>query len=310
MGDVGLKNYTVSDVRVLDYMQWHLPGPTQHRDMGRVTEVRADGARIQIHDEPNGLIAFHSKEGSVTLDFAAAEKIQKFEHSARILMAGGQNVLLRFDQANWISDDVVEIYGFGGIHLPPPPQARGPVQQGLQDAVADRRLGAEVAIRGPRAQEDAVNVLSYDDLQVRVAQPNGPMTPENPLEIRVEANLTEGRTVALNLDPSLLPSLKSELVLRYFNEQDDGTRTEVVFRQASNLQDILDPTDDGGQPEYWVTRDADGLHVLVSVPHWSIHVFTVGGIAILEPNIMVGLVAGLAATGLAGVAMFARRRDA
>jgi len=98
--------------------------------------------------------------------------------------------------------------------------------------------------------------------------------------------------------------------LRYFDRNDDGTRTEVVIREASSIDDVLNSNDDAGQPEYWITQDLDGTqHVLVSIPHFSVHELTIASIGgVLAPSVMVGLGVGLAGTLVAAIVLFRPRR--
>jgi hypothetical protein len=156
-----------------------------------------------------------------------------------------------------------------------------------------------------------VQVLAYDDLDVQVNLPAAAGAGV-PIAVRLSANLTEGRTIILHVDPALLGnSTEDRLDLHYFDDHEDGTQTEVVFARAASLADVLDPTDDGGRPEYWVVSDADGLQVLVSVPHWSVHTVVLSGLgAILQPSVLVGIVAGSAGIAVAAVAMFWPRRRA
>ena len=80
---------------------------------------------------------------------------------------------------------------------------------------------------------------------------------------------------------------------------------------AADLTDILDPDDDGGQPEYWVVRDADGIQLMVSVPHWSVHAITVSsfGAFVTQPSVLLGIGAGVVGVGVAALLMLRPRKD-
>ncbi len=159
-----------------------------------------------------------------------------------------------------------------------------------------------------------VEVTEYDDMEVQVAAPDE-LVGDSILEIQVSAELDAGRTVVLDLDPALLDGLSvsatSALKLRYFDLNDDGTRTEVVFGMADGgLKDVLDPTDDAGQPEYWIVQDADGIQVLVSFPHWSTHIVTLQNVAeyLTQPSVLIGIAAGLGGVMVAAATMLLPRR--
>jgi hypothetical protein len=185
---------------------------------------------------------------------------------------------------------------------------RDALREALKDGKRRSKVGAEIALT--RGEGDkGVQVLSYDNVTVKVRGTDRVARPGNPINITLSSNLTEGRTFAFTLNRSLLPSDDPDrLVLRYFDVHADGN-TEVKFQRADSLADVLDPTNDAGQPEYWVVKDSNGLQVLVSVPHWSTHVVTLGGLdAIVPPSALVGLFAGVLASGIAAVALFVPRR--
>ncbi len=220
------------------------------------------------------------------------------------------------------------------------------VDEALERAEADRHLGAKVSIRklpasfvaardagftgemaggqspsapvspsgGAERTVSDVEVTEYDDMEVQVAAPDE-LVGDSILEIQVSAELDAGRTVVLDLDPALLDGLSvsatSALKLRYFDLNDDGTRTEVVFGMADGgLKDVLDPTDDAGQPEYWIVQDADGIQVLVSFPHWSTHIVTLQNVAeyLTQPSVLIGIAAGLGGVMVAAATMLLPRR--
>ncbi len=310
---LGFSNYTVSGQLVLQKVEWHVAQvPTVKRD-GSILVARVGDERIVMHDEPGGLLAFKLENSTATLVFPSDATVTVGAGHARVLLADGRVAMVRYDHASWSADHLsVMISGFGAFHVPPADakDERGPEDREdhleVEKAIEDRRLGAQVAV-GDEDVPDEVEVLSYDDVQVNVSKPDGKATPSDPLRIRVEADLAEGRTVSVDIAGKLLSARSADqVILHYYDVNDDGTETEVVLVKASDINDVLDPTDDEGQPEYWVVFDGEGAHILVSVPHWSIHVFTVAAVPL--PNVMVGLVVGIGITVLAAVGLFMRRR--
>lgn len=175
-------------------------------------------------------------------------------------------------------------------------QIRGDAPDERDRAVENRKVAAHVRDR---------DVEAYEDIRIAVEKPER-ATPETPYRVVFDANFTEGRTIVLDVEPRLISGV---MQLRYFDINDDGTETEVVFRQASSLEDVLEPTDDAGQPEYWVVRDTDGLQVMVSVPNWSAHAVTLAGFGeVVQPTVLIGLVAGVGVTICAAVALFRPRQ--
>ncbi|MEK6985956.1 MAG: hypothetical protein AABX89_06215 [Candidatus Thermoplasmatota archaeon] len=186
-------------------------------------------------------------------------------------------------------------------------EAREAFKEALGAALDKRRLGAEVAVASTEGTTTS-SILTYDDVAVEVG--TGQATVADPLTITLSSELAEGRAFSFHLNGSLVPGGEEGLRVQYFDVVDAG-QTEVILRKATDLADVLNPADDGGQPEYWIVEDADGLQLLVSVPHWSTHVLSITGLPVpLTPTLLLGVVAGIAASILAGVALFVpRRRD-
>lgn len=325
-----LVNYTIAGTLALAALNLDLDGANLSlQRAGSTLFVRDGESELRLHDEPNGLIRFKASDGNVTLVFPAEATIERSEHGARIGYGDRREGHLLADNATWLANGTVRLQGFFAFHMPPaganqPPEA--PVAQEakerVQDAIERRGIGAEVVVRGPAASGAAlvqsvapVEVLAYDDVEVHVEVPPQAADAATPLRVVVSSELDEGRTIVLDLDASLLESTDpADLVLRYFDlhNQTDGStlETEVIFRQAASLQDILDAGDDTGQPEYWVVEDANGVQVLVSVPHWSAHAITVSSLVqtLDAPSVIVGVSLGAFMTVTFGLALFWPRR--
>ncbi|MEM0493032.1 MAG: carboxypeptidase-like regulatory domain-containing protein [Candidatus Thermoplasmatota archaeon] len=74
------------------------------------------------------------------------------------------------------------------------------------------------------------------------------------------------KTVAINIDPEFFATLDKPFVVNY-----DG----VSISPASNLSDVLNPDDDGLEPEYLLVIGKDSIQLLVSIPHFSEHIITI-----------------------------------
>lgn len=299
--------------------------------------VRATGAALRLgdadtelvlHDDATGLVRLKGEDGSLLLVLPVGTRVDRTDDGtvARLQYADGRIAHLRIGNATWLDGRTVLAEGFAALLVNPPeekPGHDGQVQGEVKDAIEERKVGAEITLHAPPAPgaaaaqgNSSVDILAYDDVQVEVHMPAGAVaTPDAPIRVEVSADLKEGRTIVLNVNRSLLEATDPQaLVLRYFDlhEQADGStlETEVVFHQASSLQDVLDARDDSGQPEYWVVQDANGVQVLASVPHWSAHAITIGSLAVLHvtPNVAIGIVAGVAGSVVAAVAMLWPRR--
>ena len=307
----GLANYTVGGVLAIRELRIEPMADAEMSRHGSVLRVRADETRLEIHDEPGGLLRFRGgNETLITLAFPADARVEADGPGYRVSYAGGARALLVAAPGNATVDgSTLSARGFLSFHLAPPKEAAGGAAP-TATPEQRRHLGAEISLRRPAAGEEPVQVLAYDDLEVEVSMPEG---ASRTVRLELDANVTEGRTVAIDVDAAVLETSDPErIVMRYFDVHEDGAETEVVFKRAGSLADVLDPTDDGGQPEYWIVSDGDGHHILVSVPHWSIHAVTVQGLGeLVQPSVLVGVVAAGAGIALATVLMFAprRRRD-
>lgn len=321
-----LLDYTVRGVPVLDEARYL--GDAGDRRVSlhggdRVLEIRWGEDRVRVHDNPTGLMQFKAEddedeahEGNATpggflFDFVDAAVITRTDDGARIAIDGRQAILVA-PHAEWADNDTVLVAGFASLHLPVRGglgEARGEHDDAIEEAIAARRVAAQVALGNAGVtgvapgQNGSVDVLAFDDVEVSAS---GSGSPDDPFRVLVDAELDEGRTIAIEV-ADVQPG--QGLDLAYYDVQDDGTRTQVVFTMADSLQDVLDPTDDEGQPEYWIVHDADGAQVLVSVPHWSIHEVTLAiGDFVTQPSVIAGAIAGVLGTAVAATAMLWPRR--
>lgn len=324
-----LLGYEVAGHPVLDSL--HLETGSENltvRATGSALRLGDADTELLLHDDPTGLVRLKGGDGSLLLVLPAGTRVDRTDDGtvARLVYADGRIAHLRIGNATWLDARTVLAEGFAALLVQPPEEKSGhsdEVQAVVKDAIEERKVGAEITLHGPAAPglaaahgTPAVEVLEYDDLQVEVSLPAGERaTPDAPIRVELSADLSEGRTIVLNVNRSLLEATDPEaLVLRYFDlhEQADGTilETEVVFHQAASLEDVLDPTDDSGSPEFWVVEDSNGVQLLASVPHWSAHAITIGSLAMLAvtPNVAIGIVAGVAGSVVAAVAMLWPRR--
>lgn len=272
------------------------------------TQVRFDvgDARLAVHDNPTATLWFRSDENaSLFLMLPDGADVTIGNGSATIQYDGYRALLTGHHIESF--DGGIVLFGEAGFHAPPasPPgdAVSGAVRDAMEHAFSQRHLGASVDARGERP-----DVTSYDELDVNVSSPTV-INATDTLRVTVGANLTEGRTIVVDVDPERLAG--PDLVVRYFDVHDDGNETEVVIREADSLADVMDPTDDAGQPEYWIVEDADGLHLMVSVPFWSVHAIELASVGefLVQPSVLVGVVAGVGGVAVAGLAVFWPRRE-
>ncbi|MES2154321.1 MAG: thrombospondin type 3 repeat-containing protein [bacterium] len=308
---VGVDNVTVNDILVLVHLRLLGEGQlTKTVDGGVVKFTRGDD-RIEIHDEPTGLLHYEGPSGLV-LTFPASATIEMGKDKAVIQLDAHHKAILNFQAATRVGQQLT-ITGFAALHADMPLAAGNPeFAAKVNKALDERQFGAAVEVRGKDSARGHVEVLAYDDMNVTVDEGSGAPTADDPLHILVRSELHEGRTISVTLNASYLPSNGGRLELHYYDRHDDGTRTEVIIRQADGLDDVLKANDDAGQPEYWIVSDLDGTqHVLISIPHFSEHEITIAGLGVaLTPSVAIGIGVGIVATVLASIMLFRPRRRA
>lgn len=282
-----LHNLRVDGVAVLETLTTRATFEEVDRRGNRV-ELRGDDTRLILSDSRTGHIDYEGDE-ELELVFVPGTTLTPQGEAWRVQGPGFQGLLTGDLRVNGTAAHGDEL----AFHIQPRSE-RAPQPAQVEQAIESRRVAGEVRI------SDEADVLVYDDVNITVDnQPNA-------VRVVFDAELEAGRTFVVDVDPARFTG--PDLELRYFDVHDQG-ETEVVFRQATNLDDILNPDDDGGQPEYWVVRDADGLQVLVSVPHWSVHAITIQSVStfLAQPSVLLGLAAGIGGVGVAALLLL--RRD-
>ncbi len=139
----------------------------------------------------------------------------------------------------------------------------GPVNiQSIDAAIYEGDVGGEVII-GKNLESDVVvynDHLSINEFSVEKNRVS--------LKINGDENIT-GKTLVINVEEGIFKN-PNKMVVKY-----DGETTKI----ADDIDDVLNPDDDGSRPEYLVTHGANGTQIIVSIPHFSEHEITVYSVA-------------------------------
>lgn len=92
-------------------------------------------------------------------------------------------------------------------------------------------------------------------------------------KIRGDDDLS-GKTIIIDVQGDHFYDFEN-LIIEYDGEE---------IRMADDLEDVLNPHDDGLHAEYWVIYDANGQHILISIPHFSEHQITVYSVNLAESS--------------------------
>lgn len=293
-----LRNYTVDGRLVLVSITYgDADEELEASRHGQRIRLQSGDDRMEIHDTPKGDFWFRGNDSLVLLFpddvvLTPAPQGHLAAYGDRTAIVAGDDVTVEAQQATATG-------GFRFFF----PVGQGPsgASDALANATARGHVGAQLDVSGAGAA-----VTAYDAIEVNITQP-AIIQGNDTLRVLVSAELDEGRTIVLDIDPASLGG--SELAFRYYDVH-DGNLTQVYIYEASSLADVLDPTDDAGSPEYYVVYEDGQPRVLVSVPHWSAHVIEIASIGqfLVQPSVLLGAAAGVIGVGVAGTAMFWPRR--
>ncbi len=187
----------------------------------------------------------------------------------------------------------------------------------VKAALEEGNIGAEVVIVADEEEGAKSDATPYGDLEVEVD-----IVSEEEVSVTVDSESEEGKTIVMSLDEEVLPvealedvevQVYEEPVAEEGNVSIASTEAEACTREATNLQDVLDPTDDGDCNEFWVVTDKLGTQVLVSNPHYSEKRISIksasGGSSIPgSPLVWTAGIVGLVGLTLVGAGIVYKRR--
>ena len=134
--------------------------------------------------------------------------------------------------------------------------------ESIDDAINKGDVGGEVIIE-KNLESDLVvynNRLSINEFNVE----------RNRVSLRIngDENIT-GKTLVINVEEGVFEN-PDKMVVKY-----DGETIKI----ADDIDDVLNPDDDGSHPEYLITHGANGTQIVVSIPHFSEHEITIYSVA-------------------------------
>ncbi|MBI2077454.1 MAG: hypothetical protein HYT80_03660 [Euryarchaeota archaeon] len=260
---------------------------------------------LSIHDNPRCVInvAASDEIPSITLDLADHLEVEESEGGGLKFSDGDIDgvLLLHGADAELGDGNQVVIEGKGTFLV----KSRGATSAALggsryEDAIESKRLGAEVKIGKGEKDDLDVDSVPLGDIEVDVEG------GDNEVSATIDSEEGTGKTVVLEIDSDVFSS--DELSVLITGEDNSS----LAFSEASDLEDVLDPTDDGPDGiEYWIVEDKNGFHVLVSFAHFSVKHVKISsaesgpgafGIPGFESLLLVG--------GLLAAAIVVRRRTA
>lgn len=293
--ETGISGFSVGGKRLFDLVT---------SEPLRAKDVRAHRAQIRLESEGLDLLV-HDNPGAVTRIDADDPVRLVFVQEARIVAEreGNQFAFTLGELSGRVRGEDLRLSGTtitgDGDVLFLLDSLRSSVDKHRADisrAIGRGHVGVEASFNavGAEVEED---VVSYGNVTVtRVKAERGNLT------LLVDGHGLDGRVLVLNVDGKLVGAAKEEdLAILFDNE---------TIQEASTLQDILDPDDDGYKPEYYVVFDvkAEAFQLLVSVPHYSVHTLSVTTVVPLPPApVVIGIAAGIALLVPSAYLLFRRK---
>ena len=294
----GIRNYTVAMVTLFDVSYYAPPSSVRLKDGGSTFVMEGEDFRLKVHDNPMGTLHLRVPD-TATFRFANATLDPEVDGKVDFVVEGVTG-WIKADNATIVGDSVI-VSGKTTVHVNKARGAHDKHRADISTAVAKGHVGAEATLgkRPSGDQEELVQeVVSYGNVTMTTLR-----AERGNLTVAIEGHGDEGRVVVLNVDGRILGAQK----------RDDLTilLDNLTIPAASSIADVLDPDDDGFLPEYYVVFDpgTETFQLLVSVPHYSVHILSVNSfIPLPPPPVVFGIVAGVAAL-VPGAYVLFRRKD-
>lgn len=297
--DTDVQAFTLGGARLFDL---HVAGLPSDDDE---TGIRARGAELRlvtpyyelrVHDNPAAVTKLET-DGVATLLFSEGTTLTLLDNERASFAKGNLSGMARGDDLQVAGRSLI---GTNEILLIFD-QARGGFDQHRKDigeAVAKRHVGAEASINRVGDDDIEEDVVSYGNVTMRTIK-----AERGNLTLEIEGHGFEGRVVVVNVDGRVLGASKREDLHVLFDNE--------TITQATDIQDVLDPDNDGLAAEYYVVFDPEtqSFQMLVSVPHYSIHTLSVMTLVqVPPPSVIAGILGGVLLLAASGVLLFRRPR--
>lgn len=297
----GIQAFTGGNVTLFDIA---VSAQTHDEDDDRAG-ARADGSRLRVrmptfefvaHDNP-AAVARMKADGTMTVTFAEGTVLARGDDGRVTFERQGVSGTLRGDDVR-VAERAVTTHDDLLVFLDAPRGQFDVHRADIGHAIAKRHVGAEGTFNQLDAEVEQ-DIVSYGNVTMTTVK-----AEKGNLTVMVEGHGFEGRVLVLNVDGRVVGAARAdELAI---------TLDNLTIPRASDLADILDPDNDGFTPEYYIVHDAiaapDAFQLIVTVPHYSVHVLSVTTAIVLPPpSVTIGLVAGLALLVPAGFVLFRRK---
>lgn len=289
-----LAGYTVGGTEYFALIR--APGAFEARARGASVSLQGADFVISVTDNPTGLLRIQANN-TTTVQLSLAAGVEAAANGSRIdLKAGNASAFLTNATLSGSGLAVKQgLFLQRGATVAGTAKAYSPAAARIEDAIAAGHVAARAQVL-----PDGTDVLAFQDAHMQARR-----SANGSHRFIVDANLTGGRAFVVDFAPGLLKA--GELGVLYYDEV-NGTLEPAMIQRAASLEDVLD-LQPGEAPKYWVIEDLAGDHVIVAVPHFSVHafdVYTMSGTT--STMVVLGLVAAAALVAVLAVGVYVGRR--
>ena len=221
---------------------------------------------VELHDATIRFLRIQSP-GKIVFSNLTGHNITKTSGTVATLRKGDFCGMIIGSKDLAVNDGEVVVNGeamFRGITL----QSNEPHAKEIltiEDALKCGSLGGEITIVKEGNKVDWISTSYYNNVTIELM--NDTMTDKKAEFIVSGDEHTAGKTIKINVGKGAISS--KDLKVKFDGEE---------IPMADNITDVLNPNDDGLQPEYVLVNIEGGkgneFFLLISVPHFSKHIIT------------------------------------
>ena len=220
---------------------------------GAAYEIEYAGCRVELHDVPTRFLRIVANEIVFSnLNYTIEKvdehtiKLRKDNFTAMILCEGK----LAIDKNTIFATHEIMLISFAYQE-----------EKHIEDAIKNKVLGGEITIVSYDVKNGTDCISYFGNVSVTPAK-----LEKGKIVLKVDGDeKAGGKIVKINLGKNVC--LSDEFKIKF-----DGR----LLHEASNLEDILNPDDDGIEPEYYLlATKQEGIILLVSIPHFSEHLLSI-----------------------------------
>lgn len=275
--DGSIKNYVLSNKSIFESVTISNFTPSKIKLEGSELKMEDETddreIELEIHDNPTGLMKIKSEDGTRSITFTLSSGIGASVNGSKVTLTGIDAAIISLGKKGGVSfslsgNVLTATIGEEGSLMFRAVSAKAETEQEkeheeqVRNGIADGKIGGMATISG----KDSSDVVIFNRITMSVES-----VANNSVTLEVSSDLPEGKTVLITISKDILDVVGSRDIRILF----DGAE----IQQASNYQDVMDPTNDGGKAEYLLLVGADEVQALVSVPKFSTHEITVSKVS-------------------------------